>query len=242
MRDIDPNPPAPVHTAVMLQRWHRLTFIHWPYDPSVIRAHIPRGLNLDLWEGRAWVSMTPFLLRDLHPPALPAVPWLSEFPETNLRTYVTNSAGRPGIWFFSLEAARLAAVLAARATYGLPYMWSNMTIEDRGPSIAYSGRRRWPRPEGAGYDVEVKIGSAIPAADVTNFDRFLTARFRLYSRIAGRLAFADVEHPPWPLASACLSRITQSLTSAAGLPEPESAPLAQFSEGVDTRIGMIRFA
>ena len=234
------SPPAPVSTPVMLQRWDRLTFLHWNYDPADVRCLLPPGLSADLWDGRAWVGMTPFLLKDLRLPFAPPMPWLSTFPETNLRTYVRNSAGEPGIWFFSLEAARLAAVLAARSTYGLPYMWSKMNFDDHDRIITYTGRRRWPGPAGAGYELAVEIGASIPADALRDFDHFLTARWRLYSTFAGMLAHADVEHEPWPFASARVIRLRQNLTNAAGLPEPAGDPLVHFSPGVDTRVGPIR--
>jgi uncharacterized protein YqjF (DUF2071 family) len=184
--------------------------------------------------------MTPFLLKHLRPPLMPPLPWLSTFPETNLRTYVTNRAGEPVIWFFSLDAARLAAVIAARITYGLPYRWSKMSFDHQDGLIRYTGSRRWPGPAGADYEVAVEIGASIPPADLTDFDHYLTARWRLYTKHAGRLLHADVEHPPWPLAGARVTRLRQSLTHAAGLPEPAGDPLVHFSPGVDTRIGPLR--
>ena len=181
--------------------------------------------------------MTPFLLKDLRPAALPSIPWLSTFPETNLRTYVKNRAQEPGIWFFSLDAARLPAVLGARAAYGRPYMWSTMSVRQKADVMEYRGSRKWP-DRGTNYDVAIRIGNPISATQLQPFDHFLTARFRLYTRLAGRGAHADVEHAPWPLAHAQVLRLTQNLTDAAGLRPPRRDPLVQFSPGVDTRIGL----
>src|SRR5690242_3793866 len=104
----------------MLQRWNNLTFLHWHYDPSVIRRLLPNELTLDTYEGAAWVGLTPFVLTHLRLGFGPPLPWISAFPEMNVRTYVQGKDGKPGGWFFTLEADRLAAVLGARLGYRLP--------------------------------------------------------------------------------------------------------------------------
>ena len=120
-----------IRWPVMLQAWTMLTFLHWRYPANVIRPFLPRHLTLDLFDDSAWVSLTPFLLKGLRPPLLPSLPWFSQFPETNLRTYVRGPDGTSGIWFFSLEAARVLAVIGARTLYGLPYQWASMRGEAR---------------------------------------------------------------------------------------------------------------
>ncbi len=102
---------------VMLQRWHEISFFHWSCDPAILKPRIPEGITLDTFDGKAWISLTPFLLCGLRPPLVPRLLGL-DFPEMNLRTYVVGAEG-PGIWFFSLDAARRIAVAAARASYGL---------------------------------------------------------------------------------------------------------------------------
>src|SRR5581483_3542727 len=113
--------------AILRQTWKHLTFLHWPYDPAVVRPLVPAELELDLAAGAAWIGLVPFLLTDLTLPHAPAAPWLSQFPETNVRTYVYDKHGRRGVWFFSLDAARLTAVIGARSGYALPYYWSRMS-------------------------------------------------------------------------------------------------------------------
>ena len=85
-------------------------------------------------------------MEDLRTPVAPALPWFTSFPETNVRTYVRGPDGRVGLWFFSLDAARLEPVLVARSTYALPYMWSAMRVERDGAVVRYRSRRRWPGP------------------------------------------------------------------------------------------------
>ena len=109
-----------------------LTFLHWRYPPETVQALLPDGLEVETFDGVAWVGLIPFLMDRVRPRWLPPVPWLSRFPETNVRTYVRGPDGRTGIWFFSLDAARLPAVLAARVGFGLPYYWSEMSVRAMG--------------------------------------------------------------------------------------------------------------
>jgi len=130
----------------MYQTWSWLGFLHWSYRPEVLQRLLPAGLRPHTFDGRAWVGVTPFFLEDLRTPVAPALPWFTSFPETNVRTYVVGPDGREGLWFFSLDAARLEPVLVARSTYALPYKWSAMTVERDGSTIRYRSRRRWPGP------------------------------------------------------------------------------------------------
>jgi uncharacterized protein len=226
-----------VRRAIMLHRWRHVTFVHWRYPADTVQALLPPGLTVQTCDGSAWVSLVPFLMDDVRAPGLPAVPWLSRFPETNVRTYVEGPDGHPAIWFFSLDAGLLPAVLAARATYGLPYFWSDMSVEVTDTLQVYRSRRRWPGPNGALCDATVRVGEPLDAGPL---DHFLTARFRLYSRLAGRLVAANAEHGPWPLRRAEVVRLDQDLVEAAGLPEPDHEPLVHASPGVAVRIGLWR--
>lgn len=229
-----PRPPT-VRYPVMLQEWRWLTFLHWRYPPHVVQACLPAGVTVETCDGSAWVSLVPFLMDGVRAPGLPAVPPLSRFPETNVRTYVRGPDGRTGIWFFSLDAARSAAGLTGRASYGLPYFWSSMSVRRRGAAVAYRTRRRFPGPAGAGCEVEVEMGTPWPHPP-SSLDHFLTARYTLFSRYAGRLVAADAEHPPWTLRRVTVRRLRQDLLQAAGLPEPQGEPLAHASDGVPVRI------
>jgi uncharacterized protein len=221
--------------TVMFQRWRRLTFLHWRYEPAAIRRLIPENLELDTFDGAAWIGLTPFLLTGLRPPGLPPLPWISRFPEMNVRTYVRGPDGERGIWFFSLEAARLAAVLGARASYGLPYRWARMRVRCAPGKIEYHSRRHFAPGQA---HIVVRPGTSVVPNEQ---DQFFTARFRLYTRLAGRLAFAQVEHPPWPLESATLLRLEQNVIEHSGLPAATGEPLVLFSPGVYVRVGRPRF-
>ena len=231
------SPPEPVRPVTMVQRWARLSFLHWPFAPERVASILPAGLDLDIIEGSAWVGLLPFRLT-LRFPGLPAIPWASTTPEVNLRTYVRGPDGRPGIWFLSLEAARLGAVLVARSWYRLPYLWAEARIDDAGRRVRYRTRRRWPALRRPSADIEVFPQESIEPEDLTQLERFLMARWRLYSPVTGGLAATQVSHSPWPLQRAALSRFEQrDLLRAAGLPEPEGIPLVHFSPGVVTRFG-----
>jgi uncharacterized protein YqjF (DUF2071 family) len=226
----------------MFQNWDQLTFLHWRCDPAAIRPFLVPGLEIDTFDNSAWIGMTPFVLRNLRPPFLPAVPWLSHFPETNLRTYARGPGNYPGIWFFSLEAARLAAVIGARATYGLPYQWAKMQVTRERRVIHYSSRRRWPGPLPATTAASIEIGERFAPHELGDLDHFLTARYRLFSQMAGRLCFAQVEHAPWPLTKAEVISLTESLRGAAGLPVSKEEPLVHFSPELAVRIGPPQYA
>src|SRR3954469_12678323 len=108
--------PLTVRKPMMFQRWEILTFLHWKYAPEVAQSLLPQGLTVEEHDGEAWVGLVPFTMR-VSVPHAPAPPWLGRFCETNVRTYVRDEWGRRGVWFFSLDAARLAAVVTARTTY-----------------------------------------------------------------------------------------------------------------------------
>lgn len=226
-----------IRLPAMFQSWLHLTFLHWRAEASAIAPLLPASLKVDMYDGSAWVGIAAFLLGGLRPPLGPPLPWISEFPETNCRTYVVGPDGRAGIWFFSLDAARWAAVFGARISYGLPYEWSRMRVNLVGKRVRYESRRiSGPRAETA---IEVEAGDPIePSA----LEIFLTARFRVYSTIFGQLIYSDVEHETWPLHGAKLLHCEQTLTQAAGIKLESAIPLLHFSPGVTVRIGRPKLA
>jgi uncharacterized protein len=226
------QPHDRVRRALMLQSWRQLTFIHWRYPVEVVQRCVPAPLKVETFDGAAWVAVTPFILQGLRPPMLPSIPWISEFPETNCRTYVRGPDGHSGVWFFSLDAARVAAVAGARMGYGLPYAWSRMRVVQSSRQMTYQSRRIFPGSARTHIVVE-------PGEPVTSqaLELFLTARFRLYSVRLGHLTYTSVEHAPWPLCKARLIQVEQTLTACAGLPDPSGPPIAHFSPAIQVRIG-----
>jgi len=225
--------PFTIDRPVMRHRWERLTFLHWPFEAADVQRLLPDGLEVETYDGAAWVGLVPFYMR-VATPGGQRVPWASNFCETNVRTYVRDHAGRSGIWFFSLDASRLGAVVTARATpYRLPYFWSSMRLRERGNQITYLSRRVWP----AISRLRIGIGAPIAPADVTALEHFLTARFMLFSVTGGRPVSARACHQPWPLYRAQAQVLEDHLLTAAGLPAPEGEPLVHYSPGVDVTIG-----
>lgn len=235
-----PSPVCPVHHPIMRQGWKDLAYLHWPYDPDVVQQRLPAGLQVDTFEGKAWVGLVAFQMERIRLPGTPAVPYLGTFAETNVRTYVRGRDGRPGVWFDSLDVTRLLPVLVARSTYRLPYMWSKMSIVRVGNQVSYAARRRWPGPRGASSSFAIQRGDRIRASDVTPLEHFLTARWGLYTGLRDRLAFAPVDHPPWPLERAELEHFNDQLVAAVGYPAPNGQPIVHYSPGVEVRIGLPR--
>jgi uncharacterized protein YqjF (DUF2071 family) len=220
----------------MVHRWEQLTFLHWRYDAATVQAVLPKGLEVETFEGSAWVGLVPFLMRVGIPHGASAR-WFARFCETNVRTYVRDAAGRPGIWFLSLDAADLTAVVTARTTYRLPYYWSTMTLDATDDRISYTCRRRWPGPRGAASRVVVDVGPVYEPGGLGPLDHFLTARFRLFSVAGARHRSARAAHSPWPLHRATAVEVADELVVAARLPPPQGLPLVHYSPGVTVRIG-----
>jgi hypothetical protein len=216
------------------QSWRDLLFLHQPVALEVLRARVPRGLDVDTFDGIGWVTLIPFAIFASRPAGLPRLLSM-KFLEVNLRTYVRGPDGEPGIYFFSLEASSRLAVLGARFGYGLPYFAARMaTARERAPggaTIRYSSRRKG---SAAALEVAWDVGPAVGTAAPGSLDHFLIERYVLFAQAAGRLYRARVRHRPYPLCGATVSRLSESLTAAAGLPPfPAAPPLAHHSPGVD---------
>ena len=221
----------------MKQKWMSLAYLHWDYEPEIVQALLPPGLEVDTYNGRAWVGLIPFSMRDISFPGTPTVPYLGSFPEVNVRTYVIRD-GIPGVWFFSLDVNRLLPALAARVSYRLPYCFGRASNKRDGDVLKTLVRRRWPRGK-ATTAIEVEIGDVI--TEPTEFEHFVSARWGLYSTWwGGGLMYAPVDHPRWDLKRARVIHVDDSLVTAAGLPAPTGEPHCMYSDGVPVRIGRPR--
>jgi len=231
--------PLRVKRPVQLHRWQTLTFLHWAYEPAIVQRLLPLGLTVETFGDSAWVGLVPFYMR-IRVPGIPYLSWISNFCETNVRTYVRDELGQSGVWFFSLDAERFPAVAAARLGFRLPYMWSRMSFEDDGNAVTYTATRRWPAHLDASSRVRVEIGDRYADDELTDRDHFLTARWALFSvgGATGRWRrYAHAQHDPWPLHRATVTELDDSLVESAGLPAPQGSPLVHYSPGVDVRIG-----
>ena len=238
LEPVSAQPLERVERPMMVQQWRWMTFLHWRYTVQQLRPLVPDELEIDTCDGSAWVGLLPFQMH-VRLPGLPAVPWVSNFPETNLRTYVVDRHGRRGIWFFSLDADRLGAVAMAQAGLRLPYRWARMYASRDNGSVRYSSRRHGPGTQ-AKNRVRVYVVDPIPDAQVTELEVFLTARWRLFNTIGERLIDVPAEHPMWALQRVEVDTCESDLFRAEGVPPPEGEPIAHFSEGVEVKIGRLR--
>ena len=236
------NPPNAVVRPALMHTWSELSFVHWPYDPAAIQTLLPDGLTVDVKDGLAWVGLVPFHCT-IRPPGTPRIPWASSFEEMNVRTYVRGPDGVPGVWFITLDAARLGAVLIARATYGLRYFWSKMVFTRVGDVVTYSSRRRWPARSNVVGTIALEVGTPLRPEEVTPLEAFFTDRWSFYGCLAGRLYRGEVEHAPWELDRAHLLHCDTGLVTACGLPQPDGNPVAHHSKAVEVRMsGPKRFS
>ena len=198
----------------MRQTWADITFVHWAVEPGLVAPLLPPGARADVLDGVTYVGLIPFRMEGAGFGRGPAVPWLGDFLETNVRLYSVES-GRHGVVFASLESERLAVALGARLITGTRYTWARMRLRRDGDLLRYSTTRRWPAPRGAGGRMEVRVGE--PIAAPSSVEEFVTARFGLHTRVAGRTWWIPNHHAPWPLRRASLEHLDDTLVAAAGL-------------------------
>jgi uncharacterized protein YqjF (DUF2071 family) len=224
--------PPPDRPWALAQTWADLLFCHWPVADEQLEAHVPASLPLDRFDGSAWLTITPFevqatRLRGTLPP-----PGLSRFPELNVRTYVTLG-GRPGIWFFSLDAASMLAVAAARGLYRLPYLRARMDIRREGPWIDYRSERHDPRGEAARFEARYRPTGATRHAAPGSLEAWLGERYRLYTVDERGAVFAgDIHHRPWTLQDAVADVRANTMTAMHGI-DLAGDPLVQFARRQD---------
>ncbi len=226
----------PPGNAVMRQRWEHLLFLHWEWDPEEIQRTLPPGLTVDTFGGRAFIGLVPFFMNNIRPTALPPVPWISYFLEMNVRTYVSDRRGRPGVWFYSLDCNRPPAVWIARAFFHLPYEHAWMKSRVRGGEVAYESRRL-----GDGRPARFEYAAAGPpeSAEPGSLEFFLAERYRLFAhrRRDGRILSGQVHHTPYPLSPANVKAWDARPLILDGFPDPGRAPdHAHYSRGVAVEV------
>lgn len=222
--------------VVMRMSWRHLLFLHYTLDPEVVQKLLPPGLTVDTFpdqagQERAWIGVVPFTMCNIRPLGLPVLPWLGAFHETNVRTYVHREGHKPGVWFFSLDAARWLACRVARLTFGLPYHHAAMDMKVGEAGVTYATRRR--RQEAA-LRLAYSIGEPL-VSEVPSLEFWLAERYYLYSLHRGALMRGQVHHPPYPLRSATVSECASTLAEGSALP---SGPWVHtcYSPGVDVEV------
>jgi uncharacterized protein YqjF (DUF2071 family) len=218
------------------QRWRSLLFLHWPIAADALRPLVPAGLELDLYDGQAYVGLVPFAMEGVRPIWYPETLAL-RFLETNVRTYVT-CRGRPGVFFFSLDANSPLAVQTARLGWGLPYYVASMTTAETNGGVHYSVRRR---STGARLDVRYRLGKLLGPSAPGTLEHFFLERYLLFVLRRGRLLAGQVHHPPYPAQEVMIDEVRDELIAASGLPAVSDPPeFAHFARGVDVEVFPLR--
>jgi hypothetical protein len=230
---------------MMAQTWHDLLFAHWPIASESLRRLIPPELTLDSFDGNGWIGIAPFHMSGIRLRGTPALPGLSRFPELNVRTYVTF-AGKPGVYFFSLDAANVAAVWAARTFYLLPYFHARMRVEIENDWIVYYCRRLAPENQGNGNHGQVEFKARyrsiapVQLRKDGSLERWLTERYCLYSVKAGRVYEAQIHHQQWPLQDAEAEIQINTMASASGIALPPIHPKLHFAKKLEVLVWPLR--
>jgi uncharacterized protein YqjF (DUF2071 family) len=219
----------------MRQRWSNLLFLHWPIEADLIRSRLPKGLHADLFDGKAWIGIVPFSMQRVHPVGLPPLPWISWFLELNVRTYVHDENGRPGVWFFSLDCNQPLAVEVARRFFHLPYNHARMSAEFQGGEFLYSSQRKGSEATSR-FRYRPPI-QAEPARD-RSLEWFLVERYLLFTTDrAGRIRCGRVHHKPYRIQHADCTEWTAEPIRENGFAGPGGPPVSMLvAEPVDVSI------
>lgn len=230
----DPEPVSvaapPLEGRVVAgQDWRTATFLHWRVDSSRVAPLLPAGIRPDEFDGSSWVGLIAFRLERARIAPFPPVPFFGDFTEVNVRLYGVDPDGRRGVVFRSLEAARLPAVLAARAAYSIPYRWARTALDERDGVVHYRSDRILTR---ARFRLAARPDRSAVVDDPLS--AFLTARWALFTRHRGRTVRMPNAHEPWLLHPAAVEHLADDLVARAGLPGVvERAPDSMlFSPGV----------
>ena len=227
------------------QSWRNLAFIHWRIDPEEMQAALPAGLKVETFDGSAWLALVPFSMERVRPWWSPAVPLVSWFLETNVRTYVKHENGQAGVWFFSLDASHRLAVAVARRFWHLNYIHAKMGLLVRGNAVEYYGRRTWAASGDYAINAVVDTDVPLQVAEQGSLEFFLLERYHLFAqRPDGRFLCGQVHHDPYQYRPLRSVQISQSLTDAAGFPissdiEPDHVA---YSPGVDVQVSPLFLA
>jgi uncharacterized protein len=232
--------PPPNRPWVLAMQWHELLFMHWPVHPSVLRPYIPPALELETFEGTAWLAVTPFSMAGTRPRLVPPLPWVSDFPELNVRTYVTAEGkpgvaeGKPGVWFFSLDAGNPMAVRGARYLFHLPYYDASMASERCDGVMRYTSMRTHRGAPHAEFVARYRPTGPVYRSAVGSIEYWLTERYCLYAaNRRGEIWRGDIHHARWPLQPAEAEVERNTMADQLRLILPKGEPLLHFAKRLD---------
>ncbi len=222
--------PIPRQPWVLRMHWHELLFMHWPIDSDAIRPYIPSALTIDTFDSTAWIGVVPFRMSGVAPRLIPPLPFLSAFPELNVRTYVT-AEGKPGVWFFSLDAANPIAVEGARDFFHLNYYTARMRSESEGDTIHYHSTRIHRNAPPAALVVRYRPTGAVYYSKPGALDNWLTERYCLYAADRrGSVWRGDIHHAKWSLQPAEAEIERNTMTDQIHVNLPDTKPLLHFAQ------------
>ena len=204
----------------MEQNWEKVLFLHWPFEPSIVRPLVPPDLEIDTWDNAAWIGITPFALTGLRLYPMPAIPGLSSFDELNIRKYVHHN-GKHGIFFLSLDASKLLPALAARIFYQLPYFAAEIKLTENEDGYQFSSTRTL-NPS-TRFEASWKRGVRLRAPDTESLAFFLIERYCFFTTFERQVSMTRAYHSPWILEEAQLEHYEATLLAASGLPGPRTA-------------------
>lgn len=231
--------PPPRTPWVMAMRWSQLLFMHWPVPVEALRPHVPPMLEIDTFDGSAWIAVVPFTMTGVRARFTPALPGTGAFHELNVRTYVTHN-GKPGVWFFSLDAANRLAVETARLTFHLAYFNARMSLAKRDDRIEYTSTRTDRRAPSANLDCTYWSEAEPSRAAAGSLEAFLTDRYRLFASelppaSPKRVWVGEIDHDPWLLAPARCEVRTNTMAQPLGIATPSDDALLHLAQPVDVR-------
>jgi uncharacterized protein len=228
--------PAPDRPWIMKQVWHDLLFMHWPVAANQLRPLIPPELEIESYEGSAWVGVVPFRMSGIRAHWLPPIPGTSAFPELNVRTYV-KAGGKPGVWFFSLDAANSLAVAGARHFFHLPYFRARMRVTSGSQGdIAYECHRTHRNAPVADFRGRYRpLGDPFRAKH-GSLEYFFVERYCLYAGAGSRIFLAEIDHDPWPLQLAEAEVEVNTMAAGLGVSLPATKPLLHFVRRQEVRV------
>lgn len=213
-------------------RWSELLFAHWPVDAALVQAKLPPGLEVDRFDGAAWLGVVPFLMSQVQPRWLTPLPIISRFCELNLRTYVVHG-DKPGVWFFSLDAASSLAVAAARHWFHLPYFNARMSCNASAGVVAYASSRTDRDAPRADFCATFQAISEPRNAPRGTLEHWLIERYCLYASDGERLWRGEIDHQPWHVSDARADIVINTVASASGFELPRLEPLLHFVASQD---------
>lgn len=222
--------------------WEDLLFAHWPVDPSVVEQRLPAGYEVDTFEGTAYLGVVPFVMRNVRPAFLPALPGPLDrsFGELNLRTYVRGPDGTPGVYFFNLDADDLLSVGVARSLFRLPYYRATMDVERSGETVRFESERTHRSAPACRFEAEYGPDGEPFTPEAGTLPHFLTERYRFYTvDDRGRTYYGDIAHEPWKLAPATADIRTNDLFTANGFDRPAGDPHLLYARRIDVTAGRV---